>query len=252
MIYPIGEVARMAGVSTRTLRHYDDVGLLRPTATEAGGRRLYDRAALLRLQQIMLYREMDLGLDEIGALLDAPEHDILQALQRHRDELRRRGRRIRRLLQTVDRTIESVEGSATMSDEELFGGFSEEKQREYAAEARTRWDPALVDASQRAWRSYTPDQQKAVIREGEEIYRELAALMPKGPDSPEVQRKLDALHAHFNRFYDCSPEIFRGLGQMYTEDARFGDTFRRLDPGLPEFMRDAMALWADRRAPRPH
>ena len=139
MAYTIKQLADLAGVSVRTLHYYDEIGLLAPGAYGENGYRYYDADALLRLQQILFFRELDFRLDEIKAILDRPDFDVRRALETHRVALEEKSARLKQLIETVDKTISRLKGESKMSDQELFGGFDEEKQAQYTEEARKRW-----------------------------------------------------------------------------------------------------------------
>jgi DNA-binding transcriptional MerR regulator len=245
-MYTVKQLATLAGVSVRTLHYYDEIGLLKPSTVATNGYRQYDREALLRLQQILYFRELDLGLKDIQAIVARPDFDVLAALQAHRGELHRRARRLARLVRTLDKTILHLKGEAEMSNSELFAGFSEEQEKQYAAEARERWGAATVDASYKLWHSYGPEKQAQIMAEARANTLALAAAMPQGPASPEAQAAVAAWAKHMEYFYKPSLETLRGLGQMYVEDDRFAANYRPIHPDLPEFFRDAINVYVER------
>lgn len=247
MVYTIKQLADLAGVTTRTLRYYDSIGLLRPTAYGENGYRQYDEAAVLRLQQILFYRELDFSLDEIQELLDRPEFDVLEALQSHRTALQQRVERLNRLLHTVDLTMMNLKGELPMNDSQLFEGFSAEKQAEYEEEVRQRWsdNPATAESFKR-WASYSAAQKKRILAEGGAIYQELAAAMSKGHASPEVQTLIARWHQHLRYFYEPTVDILRELGQGYAEHPDFRANFAKLHPDLPDFLQKAIDYYCDR------
>lgn len=246
MGYTVKELALVAGVSARTLRYYDAIGLL--PATRVGrnnDERQYDDGAVLRLQQILFYRELDFRLDEIRAILDDPSFDVLQALREQQAALRRRRQRMDALLHTIDNTIDHLEGRTTMSGKQFFEGFDP---AQYEEEARARWGGDVVDESMRRWNAYPADEQARVAAEGEEIFSFVLEHMDEGIGSAPVQRAMERLHNYVNRFWDCNDQAFRGLGDLYVADPRFRAKFEQMDPGMPEFLRDAMAYYCDGRA----
>ena len=131
-MYTVKQLAKLAGVSVRTLHYYDEIGLLKPSSVGGNGYRHYEEEALLKLQQILFYRELELSLDEIKAVVGRPDFDVLSALQSHREALQGRVERLKRLIQTVDKTINHLKGNETMNAKGLFEGFSEEEQEKYA------------------------------------------------------------------------------------------------------------------------
>ena len=132
-----------------------------------------------------------------------------------------------------------------MSDQELFQGFDEAKQAEYAEQARNRWGNSEVDASNKQWGGYAPAKQAAILSQGEAIRRDLYASMAKGPSSPEVQQIVARWHQHLRYFYEPSIDRLRGLGQLYVDDPDFRANYAKLDPKLPEFFRDAIEVYCN-------
>lgn len=130
-----------------------------------------------------------------------------------------------------------------MSDKELFEGFDEEKQAQYAEEARRRWGSTEVDASMNLWGSYSAAKKATILAEGQAIHRDLAANMGKGYNSPAVQQIVARWHQHLRYFYEPSIERLRGLGQLYVDDPDFRANYAKLDPKLPEFFRDAIEFY---------
>lgn len=245
----VRQVARLAGISVRTLHHYDQIGLLRPAMRTDAGYRLYGEADLLRLQQILFYRELDFPLAEIRAILDRPGFDQVEALRSHRRMLTERADRLARLLCTVDRTIAKLTGEDTMplTDEDIYEGFTPEERarlKGYEAEAAERWGELAAESGRRL-RQMTRAQWQAIQQEGGAISQRMAELMGRPVDDADVQAAIARQHAWIENFYPCSAEIFRGLGQMYVDDPRFAVNYERVKPGLAAFMRDAMIYYAD-------
>ena len=235
------EVARMSGISSRTLRHYDHVGLLTPADTGAGGLRRYGRAELLRLQHVLLLRELGLGLADVAAVLDGAVDEI-DALHRHRERLLVEAARLRRLADTVDRTITERTGGTTMNAEEIFDGFRRDP---YAAEARERWGEQAVE-SQRRTAGWDDATAARVRDEGEAIHRALAAARRAGTptDDPAVQDVVARHHAWVSRFWTPDAAAYAGLGRLYVDDERFTATIDAHEPGLAAYLCAAMAVYA--------
>jgi DNA-binding transcriptional MerR regulator len=247
--YTVRQLAKMAGVSVRTLHHYDQIGLLKPSSRTEAGYRLYAEKDLLRLQQVLFYRELDFPLDEICIILDLPGFDQVEALRDHRRMLGERAERLARLLRTVDRTIARLTEEDTMplTDEELYEGFSpkeREQLKEYEAEARDRWGEMAAE-SQRRVRQMSKAQWQAVQEEGNAATSLMAEYMGRPVSDPDVQAAIARHHAWIENFYPCSAEMYRGLGQMYVDDPRFTATYDKYRPGLAVFMRDTMAYYAE-------
>ncbi|MFN3431873.1 MAG: MerR family transcriptional regulator [Candidatus Sericytochromatia bacterium] len=246
MSHTVKSAAAIAGVSVRTLHHYDHIGLLKPSSTTAAGYRLYTEADLERLQQILLYRAMGLSLAEIGAIVDDPAFDKKQALRQHREHLQAQQQQLDALIRSVDRSLEALErGDPTMDKTQFegFDGFDDP----YREEAEARWGKDRVAESYQRMGRFSKAEQQAWKVDFKRGLERLAELMPEGPDHPEVQSAMAESFRHINeRYYDCSPEIFRNLGQMYVDDPRFTATYDTVKPGLAAFVRDAMAIHADR------
>lgn len=247
MRYTVKQLAQMAGVTPRTLHHYDEIGLLPPTTVGDNGYRYYDETAALRLQQILFYRELDMSLGEIRTVLDAPEFDIRKALLAHKRALGGQAQRINTLLDTIDRTLDQLEGEDEMDAETLFGGFESEQEKTWAQEAVERYgyNNELVQESARRWRKMTAADKARLKAEGEGIYRAFVPLIGGDPAGPEAQAAVAAWHAHLANFYDPGAEVLAGLAGMYVDDPRFRSTFADMHPELPEFLRDAILIYVD-------
>jgi DNA-binding transcriptional MerR regulator len=244
--YTVSQLARMAGVSVRALHYYDQIGLLEPSSRTEAGYRLYGEPELLRLQQILFFKELDMPLDEVREILDDPGFEQVAALERHRQLLKRRMERLTRLVNTIDRTIDRLgEDDMTLTDEELYEGFSKEEIERYKREAREMYDPALVEASEERVKKMSRAEWKAVQAEGEAVTVALAALTDRAPDDAEVQKLIARHHAWIENFYPCSAEIYRGLARTYVEHPEFRAFYEKVKPGLASFMSAAMNAYAD-------
>lgn len=244
-LFTVKQLADLACVSVRTLHYYDQIGLLRPTTVGENGYRYYDTAAALRLQQILFYRELDLPLDEIKRIINRPDFDLLQALERHRQALRGRMQRLEKLVHTVEQTIQYLKGNIEMETKQLFEGLSEEKQAEYEQEALRRWGEKARESQQR-WKRYTAEEKQRIGEEGEAVYRDLLAAMPLGPASPAAQHAVARWHQHIRYFYEPTPEILLGLANAYNDDPDFNATFVRIHPDLAGFMRQAVQIYVEK------
>lgn len=242
------QLAKLAGVSVRALHHYDHVGLLTPSARTAAGYRLYQDDDLLRLQQILFFKELDVPLCEIRSILNDPAFDQIEALAKHRRLIQARAERLTHLLKTIDRTIIRLKGEKMekpMTDEELYEGFSKEQRERYQREVRERYDPALVEESEKRVRKMTRSQWAAVKSEGDDVTRSLAALMDRDPGDAEVQQLIARHHAWIEQFYPADACVYAGLGQLYTENAEFRAFYDKYRVGLAGFMKAAMTHYAD-------
>ena len=246
--WSVGEVARTAGVTVRTLHHYDRIGLLRPSARTPSGYRSYHRRDLERLQRILGYRELGFSLEEIAAVLDG-ESDAVAHLRRQRDLLVGRIARLQRMLATLDRTMEARRMGINLTPEEMLEVFGHDPTR-YAEEAEQRWgDTDAYRESRRRTASYTKDDWKAMGAEAGAITQRLAAAMAAGlpADSPEAMDAAQAHREHISRwFYECSTQMHVGLAQMYLADPRFTANYEDVAPGLAQYVHDAIVADAAR------
>ncbi|MBN1667876.1 MAG: MerR family transcriptional regulator [Anaerolineales bacterium] len=248
MPYTIKEIADLAGVSTRTLRYYDQIGLLSPAETGENNYRYYNRASLLRLQQILFYRELDVPLKQIQHIMAQPDFNPLQALQEHRQALQTRAARLERLIETVDQTIATLQGEWMMSEKDYFEGFDE---NQYTEEVEQRWGhtPQYAE-SQRKWNSYSKAKKETIKAEGSQITRRMVGDDPElKPDDPDVQAAVGDYYAYLNKyFYRCNLEFLRNLAEMWVQDARFAANYERIRTGGAEFVRQAVIIYCERQA----
>jgi DNA-binding transcriptional MerR regulator len=248
--YKVKEVADLAGVSVRTLHHYDEIGLLTPESVTTAGYRLYSERELERLQQILFFKEIGFPLQEIKTILDSPGFDRERALIAHRELLIEKKKRLEDLINTVDKTIDAVKGGIVMDKKDMFEGFDmtsiEEHQKKYATEARQKYGDTIVDASEKRVSAYSKDDWADIMRKWEDIYRRVIEAMDRGPADPQVQKAVGELRKLFtDYFYDCTPEIFRGLGDLYVTDERFTANIDKYKVGLAAFLREAMHIYCD-------
>jgi MerR family transcriptional regulator, thiopeptide resistance regulator len=242
------EVARMSGVTSRTLRHYDDIGLLRPAAVAGSGLRYYGRDQLMRLQQILVLRELGLSLDAIATVVN-DGGDGIEQLRRHHGWLTEERDRYDRLARTVRATLDELEGGRRMTPEQLFADFDPDRQARYESELVQRYGEKVapeiaesrarmagwsrVDAAriQDEWRSFLP---------------ELAALLAAGTevDDPAVQAVIARHYRWVCHFWTPTADSYPGLGQLYAEAPDFRSQFDAVDPRLADFMASAMVAYA--------
>ena len=237
----------MAGVTPRTLHHYDDIGLLKPSRVGDNGYRYYGEEAVLKLQQILFYRELEFPLEEIRRIMGRRDFDVLDALQSHKEALQNQAVRLNRLLATVDNTIQHLKGEKLMSQKGLFEGFSEEEQEKLAQEAEQMYDPETVRESNRKWKSYSAAEKEAILAEGKSIYLDLAGAMSKGAASAQVQAVITRWHKHIQYFWSTNDEQLLGLADLYNNDPRFRENYEKVAPNLSEFMREAVTVYVESR-----
>jgi MerR family transcriptional regulator, thiopeptide resistance regulator len=250
MSLTVSQVARLAGVSVRTLHHYDEIGLLRPSGRSEAGYRLYESVDLQRLQQVLFFKELGFPLEEITRIVGDPGFDLRAALLMQRQLLTERADRVHALLRAVDAALESLEKGTTMTKEEMFEVFGDFDPSKYEDEAQQRWGntDAYKESARRTAR-YTKQDWVKIKAEGEEIQQALAAHLDAGraPTEPAVMEVAERHRSYISRwFYPCSHEIHRGLGELYVNDPRFTANIDRLRPGLAQFTRDAFRANAER------
>jgi DNA-binding transcriptional MerR regulator len=248
--YTVGAVARIAHISIRTLHHYDELGLLRPSRRSEAGYRLYTSSDLERLQGVLFYKELGLSLSEIRELMDGRVNDRGAVLREQRDQLAARALRLEAMLASIDRTLASLEGRTEMNDEELFEVFGDFDPAEHEAEARERWgDTEAHRESARRTKRYTKADWQRYKRESAALVQDLAALMDQGVP-PKDARAMDAAERHrlqIDRwFYPCSREMHIELGCMYVADPRFTANYDAARPGMAKYLCDAIAANAAR------
>jgi len=243
--WSIQEVARASGTTSRTLRHYDDIGLLRPSRIGSNGYRFYDPSALARLQRILLLRGLGLGLPDIRRVLEGQADDVT-ALTGHLSELREEKERIDRQIRSIETTIRKWKGGEELMADEMFDGFDHTQYRE---EVEERWGADAYARGDRWWRSMSDGEKREF---GERHLRIASDYCDAGaagldPASDEVQsiarRHYEWLKAPVG---DVSRGYFEGLGQMYVDDPRFAANYTRDGVVYAGFVRDAMRVFAER------
>jgi MerR family transcriptional regulator, thiopeptide resistance regulator len=250
MGYSIGQVAALAGVTVRTLHHYDDVGLLTPTGRTPAGYRLYDDADLGRLRDVLSYRELGFSLEQVRSILDDPRADPASHLRNQYRLVRERIARLEQVLGHLEKLMEAQHMGINLTPEEQLEVFGENwPGDEYAAEAEQRWgDTDAWRQSQQRTSAMSKDDWLAVKAETEALEAELAAAMTGGV-APTDPRAMDLAERHrlaIERFYDVSYEMHRGLAEMYVADPRFTRHFDDRAPGLAQWLRDAIVANAER------
>lgn len=254
MEYTIRTLAQMAGVSTRTLRYYDEIGLLKPVRVSSSGYRVYGRDEVDRLQQILFYRELDFSLESIAAVLDDPGFDRDRALREHREMLLGRRKRLDLLIESVDRTIAMNEGRMEMNDERKFEGFKremiEENERKYGSEIRNRYGDEAVDRSNAKVMGMTKEEHDEFTRLSAELKDTLAQAFAAGDPGSELAQRAAELHKRWLMFHwsEYNPQAHAGLARMYVEDERFKAHYDAERPGTAEFLRDAIVIYTGERA----
>ena len=249
MAWSIAEVARMSGLTSRALRHYHELGLLEPAYVGSNGYRWYEQEQLLRLQRLLLLRELGLGLGAVAEVLDG-SRDQVEALRGHAQWLREERDRLSRLLDTVSRTVHQLQGGEQMSAQELFEGFADRSaalEEDLVAEHGDGVREHFRAARERT-RDWSQQDYLDAQRQAEQLDARVLAVMRTGasPDSPAALEVMAAHHAQVARFWTPDRESYAGLGRLYVDDPAFKARYDALSPGLAEYLRDATAAYADR------
>jgi DNA-binding transcriptional MerR regulator len=243
--FTVGAIARLSGVTVRTLHHYDATGLVVPSERTDAGYRLYRRRDVERLQEVLFFRELGFSLDQIKEIVGRPDYHRATALERHRALLERKAGRLRAMLDAVDAAIDAQKRGRNMTHEDMLEVFGDFDSSQYEEEVKQRWGGTQAyRESARRTRSYTKADWQQIGREGTEINDAFLALMAAGvaADSPQARAVAERHRAYLSKwFYDCTPEIHRGLGQMYAADPRFTRNIDKAGPGLAAYMSAAIA-----------
>ena len=250
-VYGVGALARLSGVSVRTLHHYHAIGLLVPASIGRNGYRQYGREELLRLQQILFHRRLGMSLEAIAAVLDAPDFDRLASLRAQRRRVADEREHLGRLLTTIDRTIAELEGGSMMSDKDLYGGLSPAKQADYEQWIVDRYGEEGRDKVEagKAWLAEIgPDGQKAHLEELAAIERDLAAAFEAGlsADDGGLEAILRRHHAWVSRSWGKPADsgAYAGLGELYAAHPDFVARYDRLAAGMTPWLCAAMKHFA--------
>jgi MerR family transcriptional regulator, thiopeptide resistance regulator len=254
-MYTVKQVAKLSGVSVRALHHYDEIGLLRPAHIGANRYRYYGEDELLRLQQILIHRELDIPLAQIAAIIDAPDFDRLTTLAVQRERLEREAKRYAELVRTIDRTIARLKGDRAMEDADLYKGISPEKQAEYEAWLIDRYGGDMrerITLSKKKYEGLNEDEKAALNRELMDIETAWADAMERGisADSsaldPLLKRHRDWVAFMWNR--PCPPEAYAGLADLHLSHPDFVSRYEAIAKGFSDYHAAAMKAYAGRLA----
>lgn len=252
MKYGIRALSEMAGVSARTLRYYDEIGLLKPSCVSEAGYRYYGEKEVAVLQQILFYRERGFDLKRIQKILYQADFDIMNALEEHLLELEEQRDHMDFLIQTVKQTISSMKGEAYMSDQEKFEVFKKKMVREneerYGAEIRERYGDAAVDETNRKFLDMSQEDWEEFRKQEMEICDRLKrAVMDGVPPESEEAKGIVVLHKKWlgKTWKQYSVEAHKGLSAAYTADERFRDYYDKEVIGCAAFLKNAVCYWAD-------
>lgn len=251
MYYKVKEVADIAGVSVRTLHHYDRIGLLKPDHVTGTGYRQYSEDNLKRLQQICFLKELDFPLKKIQELLSKDTGDVNVMLDKHKHLLELKVERLLRIIDTIDKTKNANKRGETMTDKEMFDGFDmseiEAQKDKYAVEVEERWgNTDAYKQSAKKTAKYSADDWKHITAKTERAYKAMVELMEQGVmiEDDRVQELTGMLRQYITEdYYDCTKEIYAGLGQMYVLDERFTKNLDKHGKGFAKYLSDAIAYY---------
>ncbi len=249
MNYTVNKLAQLSGVSIRTLRFYDETGLLKPAYVGENGYRYYQEDQLLLLQQILFFRELGFELKQIQDILKHSDFDRVDILKSHKKVLRANISRMQKLIKTIDKTIDHLHGNYTMTEHEMYYGFSKEKQAEYENYLEKKLGPnrpELAESKQntKGWTKVNWDKYQATL---EELNKAFAQALQKGlkVNSPEVQQLVGNHFQLIKQFWSPTKESYIGLAQMYVEHPDFKKLYVSYDPKLAQYIADAMKVYAE-------
>jgi len=246
-LYTVKELAQLSGISVRTLHHYDELKLLCPKTRSNAGYRLYGESELLRLQQILFYRELEVPLKEINNIVDDPSFNQKKALLTHREALLDRKNQIDDLIQTIDLTLLKLEGKEMVTDKDLYKGFTPEQIKRYETEVAKNYDSKLVAESKNNLNKMTKQKWENIKDEGDLVSKELAEAMKNGEsiDSDKVQILVQRHHKWIENFYKCTKNVYVGLGDMYLNNLEFFAHYEQFGTGLTNFLSSAMKKYSE-------
>ncbi len=249
MEYTVQKLGSIAGVSTRTLRYYDEVGILKPARITSSGYRIYSEEEVDRLQQIMFYRELGVSIETIKEIITSPSFDKAAALREHREGLLTKRLQLDQLIENVEKTIARSEGKIKMSDKEKFEGFKkgliEENEKKYGKEIREKYSEDIINSSNAKMMNMTREQYEEYEKLGEEVLTTLEAAYQTGNPAGELGQKAAELHRKWLSYTwsSYSKEAHAGLASMYVEDERFTAYYDRKQTGTAAFLRDAIMVY---------
>jgi DNA-binding transcriptional MerR regulator len=249
MEYTVQKLGKLAGISPRTLRYYDEMNLLKPARINSSGYRIYGQSEVDRLQQILFYRELGLSLEHIKQIVNNPTFDGAKALIDHRSQLLDKRAQLDLLIANVEKTISSKEGKMTMTNNEKFEGFKQkmidDNEKTYGKEIREKYGDDTVNKSNAKVKNMTQAQHDEVKRLAGEVMTTLGEALQTGDPSSDLAQRAAELHKQWLMCYwsEYSKEAHAGLAQMYVDDERFTMYYDKEVPGTAEFLRDAIHVY---------
>ncbi|MFA5628712.1 MAG: MerR family transcriptional regulator [Dehalococcoidales bacterium] len=243
MGYTVKKLADIAGISVRTLHYYDKLGLLKPRSRDINDYRYYDDEAVIRLQQIMFFRELGFKLNEIKRILADPNFNPIEALQSQKILLLKKAERTNKMIATIEKTIETLKGERDMPIKEYYEGFSDEQIERYRQEVRERWGEETLKDSETRVMNMGKEKFKALQEKGGAIFMAIRENMSKGHASQEVQELVAEWRIWLENFAHYSDEAVLGLGQAYSNHPDFAQFFRKFGEDFPQFFTEAIEYY---------
>ncbi|MBS4174883.1 MerR family transcriptional regulator [Bacillus sp. FJAT-49736] len=253
MEYTVQKLGKLAGISTRTLRYYDEIGILKPARINSSGYRIYGEQEVDCLQQILFYRELGVSLEDIKNIITDPSFNRMNALMEHRDKLLAKRKQLDQLIANVDKTIAVTEGKITMADIEKFEGFKQkmidDNEKKYGEEIRSKYGNKQVDESNEKIKGMTEEQYAQFEKLGENVLASLKKAISTNDPASELAQKTAELHRDWlcYTWSSYNKEAHAGLAQMYVDDERFAAYYDKVQPGAAEFLRDAILIYTGKR-----
>lgn len=249
MAFTVKKLAKLSGVSVRTLRFYDEIGLLKPAYYGNNNYRYYEEAQLLLLQQILFFRELGFPLRDIESIVLRPDFDKVAALESHRKTLAENLKQTKILIETIDKTIAHLRGQAAMKLEKIFHGFNAEKQKlyeDFLVDSGVRQD--VINKSKDKIKDWTEDEWLANKREADNIHAELVAAIKNhlSPSSPEVQKIIKKHYQMTTLFWTPTRESYIALSELYASHPDFVKFYNDIHPKLLTFIMEAMKIFAEK------
>ena len=239
----IKKLADYAGVSVRTLHYYDKVGLMKPESRSSSGYRYYGEDSVLRLQQILFFKELGFSLDDIKSILSQPDFDLLQALQAQRNLLFKKTKRVEELLRTLDTTIETIERKKTMQIKDYYRGFGEEEIEKFREEVRRRWGEKTLEDSEERIVGMGRENFIELQARGGKLFQTIYSNMAEGYDSPFIQDLIRKWREWLENFHHYTDEEVLGLGRAYSQNPDFARFFYQYSDELPQFLTNAIEYY---------
>jgi len=247
--YTVQKLAKLAGVSARTLRYYDQIGILTPARINSSGYRIYAQAEVDKLQQILFFRELGVSLEKIKEIITAASFDSLRALKEHKEKLLDKRNQLDLLISNVDKSIALKVGVGIMKNKEKFEGFKQkmidENEKKYGQEVREKYGDEKVNKSNQKIKDMTAEQSSEAEKLAVDIIKTLEEAFVIGDPGSELAQKVAEMHRQWLGIYwdSYSKEAHAGIAQMYVDDERFKAYYDKKQPGTAEFLRDAILIY---------